>query len=324
MKLVKLLTLSLFFTLVGISLGTVGNESYQQPVYAASVKKINGHRISKPRLVFKYSSIVENASFDPTKGVSYYRSAYDKVKISYKSYVNSSKPGKYAVVYHVKDRAGYNFYVTHYVNVRRVYLKRVYNPNETTDSDDGDVYKVSPLGMPFKLTAELNISGANQNGISWSSSNPQVASVSSDGSVTPEKDGVTMISTKFNQQTINTPVLVSEGSNINVASSDNVWSQINYDDEDGISYKQTSTLKQVITDLWFTDGERFIYNKGQFKTPDEQSKETDSLDDDNMYSINSYGGYGYQGTFLKTGAHVILQTQDELGNAHLYVGKYNE
>ncbi len=197
--------------------------------------------------------------------------------------------------------------------------KKVYNPNEVGDG----AYKVSPVGTSFKLTAMFNIKKAKSKGISWTSSNPQVASVSSDGKVTPQTDGVTMITTKFGDKTISTPVLVSEGSNINVTNSDDIWSQIDYNDEDGITYKQTNTLQQVITGLWFTNGEKFIYSQGQYKTPDEQAKQTSDIDD-NFYSINNYGGYRYEDTFLKTGDHVILQTQDELGESHLYIGKYNE
>ncbi|MFT8994414.1 MAG: Ig-like domain-containing protein [Lentilactobacillus hilgardii] len=322
MKLVKLLTLSLFFTLVGISLGTVGNESCQQPVYAASVKKINGHRISKPRLVFKYSSVVENTSFDPTKGVSYYRSAYDKVKISYKSYVNSSKPGKYAVVYHVKDRAGYNFYVTHYVNVRRVYLKRVYNPNEI-GSQEGTEYKVSPLGTSYKLTAELNIKGADQSSIKWTSSNSQVASVSSQGQVTPKKDGITIISAEFNGKTVSTPVLVSEGSNINLANSDDIWSKVDYDSNSEIIFNQTSTLKQVIKKMWMTNGAKFTYSDGPDKTIREESDMTSTFDHKKYSIANAFFAPDLDHAFFKKGDHIILQTQDELGNNHLYVGDYD-
>ncbi|MFT8994415.1 MAG: Ig-like domain-containing protein [Lentilactobacillus hilgardii] len=320
MKSIRILVIGLFSLVLGISLGTLGNTSNAGSAYAAVVKKIHGHRISKPRLTFKYSSVVENTSFNPTKGVTYYYTSPDKVKISFKSYVNVNKPGKYAVVYHIKDRAGYNFYVTHYVNVRKVYLKRVYNPNEITDSNGGKAYRVSTLGTPFKLTAELNIHGASQSGITWASSDPQVASVSDEGQVTPKKDGVTMISVKFNNQTINIPVLVSEGSNINIASSDNIWSQIDYSDLSGLYYKQKGTLKQVIKGLWMTNGEKFIYMKQQFKDPDDESEETDS-GDGNEHEITSYANYSLDDAFTKSGNHIILQTQDELGNSHLYVGK---
>lgn len=323
MKIVRWIMIEMMVLMVGISIATIKEEIHPQSVYA-SIKKLGGHRIDKPRLRFKYSTINENTRFDPYKGLIYYYTKPDKVKFSVKDYVNTEKPGRYVVVYHVKDKAGYNFTITHYIRVRKIFVRNIYNPNAITSSSNS-IYHTSPIGTSFKLVPEFNVKNVSYKGIKWSSSDSNVASVSSDGKVVPKRDGVTLIIVTFNRQSFSTPVLVSEGELSKLSNSDNVWSRVNYDKDLIIKYYETGTLKQLLNQIWITNGSKFAYAKNIFANYAQQNKT--GLDYNNGEHLidakyNDSNLDGISKSFFKSGDQIVLQTQDELGKGHTYIGSY--
>ena len=76
MKIAKLLVIAAVSLVSGVA---VMNEPGVVHTSYAAVKRIHGYKIMKPKFHFKYSTVNEDAKFDPYKGVTYISSRLDKV-----------------------------------------------------------------------------------------------------------------------------------------------------------------------------------------------------------------------------------------------------
>ncbi|GAD17078.1 bacterial group 2 Ig-like protein [Lentilactobacillus otakiensis DSM 19908 = JCM 15040] len=309
MKIAKLLAIAAVSLVTGVAVTNapgVVHTSY------AAVKRIHGYKIMKPKLYFKYSTVNQDANFDPYKGVTYTSSRRDKVYGTVKNYVDTSKPGKYFVVYHIKDKAGYNFKVKHVITVRPVNLTDIYNPNHNSD----DTYDVSNIGDKINLRPRYNVN-TTASETTWESSNPSVADVSSDGVVTAKSDGIAVVSATLHDKTINTPVLVTESPQLKLTNSDDLLT-IAYDNS-YLAYKTKNDLKQYPYGVWVTDGVKFGYTDGI----DDESTNPNHRDE-----ISSENGGiftpPFGGDFYHDGDTMVLITKDEFGQSHQYVGQYKE
>ncbi|MQM59507.1 Ig-like domain-containing protein [Lentilactobacillus buchneri] len=308
MKIGRLLIVAAVSLTTGMAI--MSQPALNKPSYAAE-RRIHGVKVMKPKLKFKYSTINQGEKFDPYKGGYYYYDKPDKVYMTAKSYVDTSQPGKYFVIYHVKDRAGYNFKVKHVVTVRAVYLTGIYNPNHNAD----DSYDVSNVGDDLKLVPRYNVKTTNSD-VTWESSNPAVMSVSENGEATANSDGVAVITAKLNGKSIQTPVLVTESSHLTFGNSDDLLS-IAFDDS-YIAYKMKTDLHQYPYGVWITNGEVFGYS-------DEIDDESTNPDHRDEISPENGGIFtpDVGGNFkIGDGDSIVLITKDELGQQHQYVGSY--
>lgn len=265
------------------------------------------YKINKPRLYFSSSSNVVNQG-DPfnVKTGSYKYIKPDKVNITWTNYVNTDIAGKYIVVYHVKDTAGYRFDVKRFISVKKINLIGIYNPS--FDNEDG--YKVSTVGETLKLKPQYTVAGATAK-ITWQSSDSSVASVNPDGRVYMRKDGIAVITASLRGKCIKTPVMVTESSHLRMNSSDDLVQP--YFGLSFIDYAQKGSLRQYVTALWETNGERFIY-ADTGKVLLNQNSDSLRTDEFNFYRAWPTTDESVDNT---TG---IMQTVDELGNSHQYLG----
>lgn len=264
------------------------------------------YRIYKPRLHFSTSVINQGDNFNPYKGASYNYYKPDKVTFTNTNYVDTSVAGNYTVIYHVKDTAGYKFDVKRTVVVKKVSLIGVYDP--LFSNFDG--YKVSSIGDKLHLKPQYTVAGATAK-TTWNSSDSSVASVSSDGQVYMKKNGIAVITASLKGKTIKTPVMVTESSNLGMSSSDNLI-KTNFGDT-FIDYTAKSSLRQYVTALWETDGERFIYaDTGKVLLNDYSG----NLNTD---EFNFYRAWPITDESLNNSTG-IMQTVDEFGSQHQYLG----
>lgn len=109
-----------------------------------------------------------------------------KVKVT--SNINTSVPGTYYVNYSVTDNYGLSAITKRIINVKSTYIKITeirLVPNAVT----------MKKGEQKKLSVYYTPTNATNKSVSWSSSNPSVATISS-GVVTAKNKGVTMITAK--------------------------------------------------------------------------------------------------------------------------------
>lgn len=242
----------------------------------------------------------------------YSKSRGDKVKVTVShSSLDTQTPGVYTVVYHVVDKAGYNFHVKHYIKVQAVKLTGIYNPNYLTE----DTYKVSTVGDNLQLRPRFNHQ-ITTNDVEWQSSDDQVASVSSNGVVSAKQNGIALITATFHGEQAVTPVLVTDSSHLPLTSSDDLL-KISFD-EFMIAYDIKGDLMQYPTGIWVTNGQIFGYSNGI----DSDTSNEDHRD----HIVKGSGGIdtlveGPESLF-KPGSTILLQTKDEYGQAHQYVGQY--
>ncbi|GAA3193663.1 Ig-like domain-containing protein [Lentilactobacillus kefiri] len=308
MKIGKLLVIAAASLTMGVA--AMSQPSSTDNSYAA-VKRIHGYKIMKPKFYFKYSVINQDSKFNPYKGVTYVSSKYDKVYGTVKNYVDTSKPGKYFVIYHIKDKAGYNFNVKHVITVRAVNLVGIYNPNYNSDG----TYDVSNIGDNLNLKPRYNVE-ATMPGISWTSSNPEVADVSSDGVVSAKADGIAVITATLDGKSSQTPVMVTESSHLNLTNSDDFLS-IKYDDS-YISYKTKNDLIQYPYGVWITDGAKFGYSDGI----DDGSTNPNRRDEISSENGGIFTPNIGTDSMFQDGDTMVLVTKDEFGQSHQYVGQY--
>lgn len=308
MKIGKLLIVAAVSLTTGLAISS--QQALNKPSYAAA-KRVHGIKVMKPKLKFKYSTINQGEKFDPYKGGYYYYDSPDKVYMSAKSYVDTSKPGKYFVIYHVKDKAGYNFRVKHVITVRAVYLTGIYNPNHNAD----DSYKVSNVGDTLKLVPRYNVRTTSSD-VTWESSNPDVMSVSANGQAKANSDGVAVITAKLNGKSVQTPVLVTESSHLTFGNSDDLLS-IAFDDS-YLAYKMKTDLLQYPYGVWITNGEVFGYSDGiDDSSTNANHRDEISPENGGIFTPGVGGGFTYG-----DGDSLVLITKDEFGQQHQYVGQY--
>lgn len=264
------------------------------------------YKINRPKLHFSNNVVNQGDKFNPDEGGSFRYNKPDKVKITNTNYVDTNQAGEYTIIYHVKDTAGYKFDVKRFVHVKKVELIGIYNP--LFKNEDG--YKVSAVGDTLNLKPQYTVDGATAQ-TTWQSSDSSVASVNSDGRVYMRKDGIAVITASLRGKRIKTPVMVTESSHLGMNSSDDLI-QTHF----GVSfiyYTPKSTLRQYVTALWETNGNSFIYaDTGKVLL----NQNSDSLRTD---EFNFYRAWPTTDESLDNTTG-IMQTVDEFGNSHQYIG----
>jgi len=265
--------------------------------------------ITKPRPKFSPVSVAQGSAFNANKlSWEYYYNKPDKVWATTTSYVNTKQPGNYTVIYHVKDTAGYRFNARRTVQVKTVTLTGMHNPNYQARDE---VYQVSAPGETLQLRAKYNtpqIKPAAANRPTWRSTNPSVASVSQTGRVTMHRSGVAQISVRLRGKVATTPVLVTTGSHLGFGNSDQEEA-VTYDTY-GIYYDPSGDATHTATSVWYTDGNIFMQqNFAAGQTLDDYA---------NSIRLDWETGVGQEN------GSIILQTVDDGGGHHQYVGHYAE
>lgn len=306
------ITRGIILSAAAICFGLVAGQYNSQTVSYA--KSVNGYTIKRPSLIFKHNVVDQYSDPDTATTGSYRYSTGDKVKVTIsQDNLDTSTPGTYSIIYHVTDKAGYNFHVKHYIRVRAVNLKSIYNPTYISDT----TYKVSNVGDTIKLRPRFNVT-TTANDVDWQSSNESVASVSSDGIVNAKENGIAVISASFHDKKVTTPVLVTGSSHLNLSSSDSLL-KISYDSS-YVSYKMTGDLTQYPTGFWVTNGQVFGYSDGIDESTT-NANHRDTISKENGGIFTPIDG---PSSLFESGNTAVLQTQDENGDVHQYVGNYRD